>query len=87
MSVKYALFWNPSRAWSIIASQYLISLLGYVDVFATSCSACPMLDFDANGKDAGHVNYHLVFTLSSMRFLYSANPRTSSHYPNVHPAL
>ncbi|MFM7986549.1 MAG: hypothetical protein ACKPKO_45270, partial [Candidatus Fonsibacter sp.] len=79
MSVKYALFLNRCPALSIIAKPFSDSLLGYVDVFATSCSACPMLGFDVDVKDAEHVNY-LVFTLSIMNFLYSANPRTSSHY-------
>ncbi|MFM7988211.1 MAG: hypothetical protein ACKPKO_53750, partial [Candidatus Fonsibacter sp.] len=68
------------RIISYCNSQFMISLLGYVDVLATSCNAYPILDVDADGKDAGHVNYHIVFTLSRMNFLYSANPRTSSHY-------
>ena len=63
----------------LLRSQYLMYLLGYVDVLAASCSACPTLDLGADGKDAEHVNYHLVFTLWSMNFLYSTNPRTSSH--------
>ena len=38
-------------------------------------------------KDAEHVNYQLESMLSSMNFLYSGNPRTSSHCQNVHSAL